>query len=137
MNKNNATVRHHLEVHGNALEPRFTLHQMGQYQTSLEHKIRESIAIETFECNTILNGRGEWGANLVPRARFQDDLVAQNQNPARLNRTRNKPDETSPNPENQNHEQDQNLNLNALENQLKQRRKRRKVEKETRNQKPD
>ena len=81
-NSTYATVRHHDETHLGS-EPMFTFHQMGQYNTSLERQIRESWLIENYECTNILNGKGEWGTNLVPRARFTDE------NPnIRLNRNR-------------------------------------------------
>ena len=113
---------------------------MGKYQTALERQIRESILIETFVCDNVLNGKGEWGANLVPRAMFGDcETQNQNQNPGpgpgqnqtRLNRNR-KPDDLNPNqnePETPNN-QNQNQILSDFDSQIKQRRKKRRMLKE-------
>ena len=30
--------------------------------------------IDTYECTNILNGKGEWGANLLPRALFDTEI---------------------------------------------------------------
>ena len=43
--------------------------------------------IDDYPCDNILNGKGEWGANLVPRPRFEDgNMAATPGNNARLNR---------------------------------------------------
>ena len=60
-------MQHCLEQHKGVL-PRYTFHYMNSYQTSLERQIRESLQIENFPCNTIINNKGEWGSNLIPRA---------------------------------------------------------------------
>ena len=64
-----ATIRHHEESHPGT-EPLFTFHHMGTFMSSIERQIRESITIENFTCDNILNGKGEWGENLVPQASF-------------------------------------------------------------------
>ena len=49
----------------------YTFHLMGSYTTSIERQIRESLAIENEICDNILNGKGEWVVNIVPRANFE------------------------------------------------------------------
>ena len=63
-----ATIRHHKEFHETDKDPMFTFHWVAGYGTSIERQIRESLLIDTYKCNNIVNGKGEWGANLVPRA---------------------------------------------------------------------
>ena len=70
-NLNYATFRHSNEMHPGA-SPLFTFHYEATYATSLERQIRESLVIESSECDIPLNGKGEWGTNIVPRANFED-----------------------------------------------------------------
>ena len=78
-----ATVRHSHEMHPGA-SPLFTFHLIGNYKTSIERQIRESLAIENTKCDNILNGKGEWGMNIVPRAIFEPAKDVLNQ--PKLNR---------------------------------------------------
>ena len=132
-------MRHHLETHQDKV-PMHTFHQVGQYQSSLERQIQESILIDTFGCDNILNGKGEWGANLVPRPLFEDE------NQTRLNRNRNKP-ELEPKPDSGSGPKNP-MPTSRLENlfqeQLSQRRKKRRLvhaenqnENQKENQKPE
>ena len=63
---------------------------MNSYMTSIERQIRESLYIEHTDCDIIMNGKGEWGANLVPRANFnpENPTFGNNIN-SRLNRISN------------------------------------------------
>ena len=51
----------------------FTFHYISSYMTSLERQIRESLEIDSYKCDNILNGKGEWGCNLVPRASYSEN----------------------------------------------------------------
>ena len=109
--------------------------------SALERQIRESIAIETFPCKNILNGKGEWGTNLIPRARFdepessclnQNQNFGQNQNwKTRLNRNHNIQPDLRQKPDAR---PDQKMSSSSFENQLFQRKKRRRLEQEQENQ---
>ena len=83
-----ATIRHHTEFHSDRV-PLFTFHHLASYQTATERQIRESIYIDTYKCDNILNGKGEWGSNLIPRAKFEDDTG--NKTSTKLNRNSNTP----------------------------------------------
>ena len=66
-----ATVRHTMEQHAGLL-PAYTFHYHSSHMSSTERQIKESIKIEDYECDFILNSKGEWGTNLVPRPRFDE-----------------------------------------------------------------
>ena len=54
------------------MKPAFTFHFKASYASSLERQIREALAIENEACDNILNGKGEWGINLIPRPSYGD-----------------------------------------------------------------
>ena len=109
----------------------YTFHQMGQYKTSLERQIRESLIIDSYDCDNVLNGKGEWGHNLVPRARF-DETDGPQFTKTRLNR--NRPDSIENSRQNASQDaseetgnnQETDISASHFENQLSQRRKKRK-----------
>ena len=127
-NKTYAIVRHHDEQHPLAT-PMFTYQYVATHQTSLERQIKESLLIESYPCDNVLNGKGEWGANLVPRASFSEATAGNIAHTRRLNRIGN----MSNNTQNLNHNTDKSSVQNEKENefnmQFRQRkRKRREIE---------
>ena len=49
-------------------DPRsFSFHLISRHRTALERQIWESLYIENEECDDLLNGKGEWGLNILPR----------------------------------------------------------------------
>ena len=61
-------VRHWKDVHPNLDEPpRYNFTQLKRHKTCLERQIFEALAIEGADCQTLMNGKGEWGRNLIPR----------------------------------------------------------------------
>ena len=61
-------VRHWQEWHpGSDEPPEFSYHLLGTHRSALERQIKEALAVEMTECNIIMNGKGEWGRNLIPR----------------------------------------------------------------------
>ena len=81
-----ATSRHASEMHPES-EPLFTFHFVESYMSSLQRQIMEGIYIEESECQIPLNGKGEWGCNIVPRANFesQESQFKLNRNPRNNN----------------------------------------------------
>ena len=61
-------VRHWQEWHPE-LEgpPEFSYHLLGTHKSALERQIKEALAVEMTVCDVIMNGKGEWGQNLIPR----------------------------------------------------------------------
>ena len=47
--------------------PSFYFHLISKHRTALERQIWESLYIEHEECDELLNGKGEWGLNILPR----------------------------------------------------------------------
>ena len=47
--------------------PSFSFHLISKHRTALERQIWESLYIEHEECDELLNGKGEWGLNILPR----------------------------------------------------------------------
>ena len=117
-----ATVRHHNETHAGT-HPMFTYHHMGSYMTSLERQIWESLHIESYPCQNILNGKGEWGANLVPRAQYDEPEQPDRPTFQVLNRTRNQNTNQKPKPDSR-----PDKTATAFDSQLYQRKKRRRQE---------
>ena len=61
-------VRHWKDQHPNSEEPpKFNYTLLKRHKTCLERQIFEALTIETIECHNIMNGKGEWGRNLIPR----------------------------------------------------------------------
>ena len=66
-NKLYGTVKHHQEFHpGQEMAFSFRFHK--QHQTSLTRQIQEALTMEELEVDHLMNSRGEWGYNFVPRA---------------------------------------------------------------------
>ena len=60
---------------------------LGRHKSSLERQIKEALAIERIECDLIMNGKAEWGLNLIPRlqnAPTPEGSQTQN-NPSKVN----------------------------------------------------
>ena len=53
--------------------PLFTFHYKKSFLTSLERQISESLAIEGNGGDIPLNGKGEWGLNIIPRANYETE----------------------------------------------------------------
>ena len=71
-NTNYAVVRHHQEQH-EGLEPNYSFRFMKQHKTSLERQISEGLLIESTEADFILNSKGEWGCNSIPRGNYSSE----------------------------------------------------------------
>ena len=60
-------MRHWQECHNPEVPPKYSFHLLGRNKTALDRQINEALAIEKTKCDTIHNGKGEWGINLIPR----------------------------------------------------------------------
>ena len=66
--QNYAIVRHWFEDHSTMEEPpEYKFELKMRCRTSLQRQIMEAIFINSEPCDLILNGRGEWGINIIPR----------------------------------------------------------------------
>ena len=66
-----AVVKHWQMDHGDQDDPpKFSYNLVGTYRTAIERQIMEAIAIEDETCDQILNGKGEWGTNHLPRLKL-------------------------------------------------------------------
>ena len=64
----NSLVKHWDECHSNRKEaPIYSFEVIGTFRSSLERQIQEALTIENEECDRIINSKGEWGRNLIPR----------------------------------------------------------------------
>ena len=119
----------HIETHPDT-QAMFTFHQIGQCRSSLERQIHESLMIDYYKCDNILNGKGEWGANLVLMTRLSDndDYLG---HPTRLNRNRHQTPGSQSQSQSQSHQivsqMHQNASKSIFETQLSQRRKKRRL----------
>ena len=52
--------------------PDFQFRLLGRHNTSLERQLKEALLIENENPNTVMNKKGEWGINLVPRLALED-----------------------------------------------------------------
>ena len=50
--------------------PKFSYNLVVTYKTAIERQIMEAIAIEDENRDQILNGKGEWGTNHLPRLKL-------------------------------------------------------------------
>ena len=67
-NSNYAIVKHWEETTKDQEDPpKFSYHLISRHRSALERQIWESLYIENEECDILLNGKGEWGLNIVPR----------------------------------------------------------------------
>ena len=70
----NAMVRHWKDVHNDSKSPpNYSYEVVAQFRSSLQRQLMEALLIEREKCDTILNGKGEWGINLVPRLTVEDE----------------------------------------------------------------
>ena len=113
----NAMARHAIEFHPEMEEekPVFTYEVIRSYKTSLARQLDEALLIEREECTTIMNTKGEWGINLVPRLVTEDNSGFLKQKPEDKSSTSAK----RPPPESR--------EVSHFENQFKQRKKRKKL----------
>ena len=79
----NAMAKHAIEFHPEMEEekPVFTYEVISSYKSSLARQLREALLIEREECTTIMNTKGEWGINLVPRLVTEDNSSFLKQKP--------------------------------------------------------
>ena len=75
-----APVRHHMEQHPH-MEKIFSFRMMRQHKTSLERQIWEALLMETLEADTLMNSKGEWGQNHIPRASYDENNKPGNTKP--------------------------------------------------------
>ena len=67
-------VRHWNESHSDSQNPpNYSYEVMAQYKSSLQRQLMEALLIEREQCDNIMNGKGEWGINLVPRLKVDDE----------------------------------------------------------------
>ena len=76
MNSNYAVVKHWQENHRELEEPPDYKYQLiSSHRTATERQIWESLYIENEKCDILLNGKGEWGLNVLPRLKTEDDQL--------------------------------------------------------------
>ena len=77
-NKTYAVVKHWLECHPESkTPPEYSYHLLGKHRSAVERQIKEGLAIkkESREAYNLLNGKGEWGLNVVPRLQSEKDRL--------------------------------------------------------------
>ena len=77
-NKTYAVVKHWLECHPESkTPPEYSYHLLGKHRSAVERQIKEGLAIEkeSREADNLLNGKGEWGLNVVPRLQSEKDRL--------------------------------------------------------------
>ena len=70
-------MKHHSEMHSDR-EPLFTFHFVSSFMSSIERRIKEGLAIERMDYDIVMNNKGEWGTNVIPRPTFEGNNVAIN-----------------------------------------------------------
>ena len=67
-NPNYAIVKHWQTNHPQMeTPPNFKFEVVERCHSSLERQIKEAIHIRNEECDVLMNGRGEWGLNIIPQ----------------------------------------------------------------------
>ena len=68
---------HHQEM---ANPPEFSYHLVGKHHSAMERQIKEGLLIESEsnQCDLLMNGKGEWGINVVPRLQTERDRLGIN-----------------------------------------------------------
>ena len=85
--KDSALLKHWRTVHPeNHQEPDFIVKKVGAYLSSTERQIREAIRIDMAQYDHLMNSKGEWGQNAIPRQRTTlNDELWEKPNPGKDN----------------------------------------------------
>ena len=63
-----AVTKHWLEAHKDLENPpKYQFKVLGSYLTAIQRQISEGLAIESHDPETLINGKGEYGSNRIPR----------------------------------------------------------------------
>ena len=83
-NQNYAIVKHWLKEHPTLEEPpKYSYKLLGTFKSAIHRQITEAIMIDSQDQTTIINGKGEWGTNKVPRYKLtlEDEILRTTDDP--------------------------------------------------------
>ena len=80
-NQKYAVVKHWLQDHSQQEPPKFKFEIISSHQTAIARQISEGLEIEKADPLTLINGKGEYGSNSIPRFKMtiNDEIVGLNQ----------------------------------------------------------
>ena len=71
--ESNAMARHWIHEHPDLQEPpEYSFEVIKKHRTSLERQLNEALTIDQEDCDLLLNAKGEWGFNLIPKLETED-----------------------------------------------------------------
>ena len=83
-NQKYAIVKHWLESHHNLEDPpKYKFEVLGTHLTTKSRQLSEGLAIESHETEHLINGKGEYGSNRIPRFKMtlENELLGKFSNP--------------------------------------------------------
>ena len=86
-NQNKDVVKNWEKGHPNSQDPpRFKFEVVSSHTSAISRQLSEGLKIEACDPTTLINGRGEYGSNRIPRMKLTlDDEILGQQNPRHTN----------------------------------------------------